>query len=337
LIAATITAWEALGCSVKGASHERSGKPNQDAWKADVADDRSGIVIAVADGHGHHIHARSDRGSRYAVESAVPLLTQWLSQQADAGEEAVRASAKRLPAQLVEAWRHLVDADLRRDPANVAEPRTGAGFTTTVDHDRGYLLYGSTLVAAAVTDKFAARLRIGDGDIMIVADAHSVRPLWPSQQAAINLTESLCQKDAEARFRVDVEFFVGSPPELLLLSTDGYSNSFHNPKDFEQVGLDLRAYLARDGIDWVDTHIETWLKETSAAGSGDDVTLALAWRRGAASRTTNEEQGSARRRMAVVAALAAVVLVASGLLLRSWIMSHWDEWAGQKTEEPFVP
>ncbi|MFM7713741.1 MAG: protein phosphatase 2C domain-containing protein, partial [Microcystis sp.] len=58
--------WRCIGESVKGASHVRSGLPNQDAirWFPE-----SGIglplILAVSDGHGSAKSFRSDRGSRF--------------------------------------------------------------------------------------------------------------------------------------------------------------------------------------------------------------------------------------------------------------------------------
>jgi hypothetical protein len=323
--------WEALGCSVRGASHDRSGQPNQDAWQIGVTGDHAGMVMAVADGHGHRIHARSDRGSRQAVETTIPLLTQWLGRQSGVTEQAIRDSAARLPAQILEAWRQKVDADLADDPVKEA-PEMPASATNTVADD-SYVLYGSTLVAAAVNERFATYIQIGDGDLMVVSAGKSTRRLPSRRDVPLNLTESLCQRDAESRFRVEVEFFAGPPPELLMLSTDGYANSFRDAQEFDQVGLDIRGYLAHEGSDWVNERVETWLKETSVAGSGDDVTLALAWRPEAGGQIRLEPPPPSRRRIVILVASLVLVLVLASVL-GSWAVSRWNSLTPQVSGQP---
>ena len=56
------------GECVKGATHERNGKPLQDSKRIVEISDRIAI-LAVADGHGSDKCARSDRGSAIAVNA----------------------------------------------------------------------------------------------------------------------------------------------------------------------------------------------------------------------------------------------------------------------------
>ncbi|HEY4609378.1 MAG TPA: protein phosphatase 2C domain-containing protein, partial [Ilumatobacteraceae bacterium] len=57
--------WAAVTASVRGASHERNGKPNQDAVRVVQAKGSTpGLVAAVCDGHGGDRYVRSDVGSR---------------------------------------------------------------------------------------------------------------------------------------------------------------------------------------------------------------------------------------------------------------------------------
>ena len=68
------TAWGVRGGSTRGASHLRTGLPNQDSlgtW----CDKTGGRALAVvSDGHGSARHFRSDTGSRLAVEAAMSVL-----------------------------------------------------------------------------------------------------------------------------------------------------------------------------------------------------------------------------------------------------------------------
>ena len=62
--------------------------------------------------------------------------------------------------------------------------------------------------------------------------------------------------------------------QLVLLSSDGYANSFADDNWEESVGRDLADRLTDDGIESVHEQLPTWLGE-SAAASGDDVSVVL--------------------------------------------------------------
>ena len=42
-----------------------------------------------------------------------------------------------------------------------------------------------------------------------------------------------------------------------------------------KIGTDMLSIIKEEGIDYVKNNLETWLKETTASGSGDDITLGL--------------------------------------------------------------
>ncbi len=66
-------------------------------------------------------------------------------------------------------------------------------------------------------------------------------------------------------------------PALILVSTDGYANSFADAAGFLQVGSDLLNILRAQGLDEVTANLDGWLTEASEQGSGD-VTLGLLYR-----------------------------------------------------------
>jgi hypothetical protein len=56
---------------------------------------------------------------------------------------------------------------------------------------------------------------------------------------------------------------------------DAYANSFRDDDSFLQVGSDSWDMVQTDGLDFVNQHLENWLNEASAAGSGDDITVGV--------------------------------------------------------------
>lgn len=308
--------WRLASQSVRGASHRRSGAPNQDSVRTVRVAGEDGVVLAVADGHGDARHARSELGSRFAVEEAAAVLTSWLSSTAGLSDDKVRRSVRDLPNQLVARWRAKVFEDLRRDP-----PPAHGGT-----EDEPEILYGSTLLVAAVSKRLAIFVQIGDGDILAVGRNNMVvRFARGRTDLPTHVTESLCQPDAADRFRTELVFFSStSHPELVMLSTDGYANSFVDEQAFMKVGCDLKQNLERDGIDYVARQLETWLGQTSEIGSGDDITLALLW-----SPSAPDDQRLQQRRsywpIAGSAAAALMLVIVAALVVRIWFPSAWPK------------
>jgi len=120
--------------------------------------------------------------------------------------------------------------------------------------------------------------QIGDGDILAVAaDGTVCRPLPPDDTPVGNETASLSDLDPAASLRV-VSVSAEAVPPLVVLSTDGYANSFRSDRDFLQVGSDLLKMIREEGFEPIADALPEWLTEASAIGSGDDITLGLLYR-----------------------------------------------------------
>ena len=264
--------WQVVGQSVRGATHERNGLPNQDAIHWLPSSGRgSSVVLAVADGHGSPRYPRSHTGANIAVEIATKLIHDFLHSQAgDDNLSLIKdATEEWLPRTLVRNWTEAVAENLKADPLSPVE------FTAVGSADEP-VAYGATLLAAAVTDRFAVYLQLGDGDILTVSDGGVVsRPLSKDDRLLGNETTSLCAPEAWRDFRVGFQLLRQSHPALILLSTDGYSNSFRDESGFLQVGSDLLNMIQQHGLAKVNDSLSGWLSDSTHAGSGDDVTLGI--------------------------------------------------------------
>jgi serine/threonine protein phosphatase PrpC len=280
-----------IGETVPGASHLRAGVPNQDAI-LQVRESGRGlpVVVSVSDGHGSDKCFRSDRGSRYAVKEAARLVFELLDESRGAFNHAELESraSEYLPREFVRRWREAAEADLR------ARPFTKEELETVEEKDgpqalkliacNPLLAYGATSLTVAVTESFALYLQLGDGEILNVSEAGEVvSVLAKDERLFANETTSLCTPDAENNFRVRVLPLSGEPPALILLSTDGYVNSFSDSAGFFKVGSDLLEMLRADGFDSINDSLKGWLEEATRSGSGDDCTLALVCRMNALS------------------------------------------------------
>lgn len=264
--------WQVAGQSVRGASHIRSGLPNQDAlgW-AQQGDSGDGLLLAVADGHGSAKCFRSDRGSQFAVDIAISVLN--AVDMADPDE---------IPREVVNRWRqavqnHLCNHPLSMEELRELERRMGAAARRAVESDP-VLAYGSTLLAAAVSDSLGVYLQLGDGDILTVSEESQVTRPWSRNQELGDETTSLATRNAAGAVRLHVTRSPAPLPELILLATDGYANSFREDRGFLEVGSDLLQMIRTEGIGPITAKLECWLSEASEYGSGDDITLGILWR-----------------------------------------------------------
>ncbi|MFH0754886.1 MAG: PP2C family serine/threonine-protein phosphatase, partial [Candidatus Omnitrophota bacterium] len=249
--------WCVIGKSVQGASHVRNGMPNQDAWYLlPQEEENEWLCVAVADGHGGNKYFRSHDGARFAVESAVNALKKIYEDMVDNGKEdpsfIKRNMEESVPRLLVQVWRRAIDDDLVKKPFDEDEWKTleqKAGNNAQESIEKSpYIAYGATILAALVTGKYIFYMQLGDGDIMTVSDEGEVSKPMPADARLIaNETTSLCGKDAWRDFRFAFQFLVDKPPALIMLSTDGYANSFSNEDAFLKVGPDVLDILKKEG------------------------------------------------------------------------------------------
>ncbi|HYG09294.1 MAG TPA: PP2C family serine/threonine-protein phosphatase [Pyrinomonadaceae bacterium] len=275
--------WRVVGRSVRGAAHERAGMPNQDAihW---LPESSAGLplILTVADGHGSRRSFRSATGARLAVETAAQVINDFLLGQTQTENLSAtkRAAEEWLPVALVRSWLAAVASHLAAHPFSADElspPATdGAELSGESSQANSRVAYGTTLLAVAVTVDFILYLQLGDGEILTVSsDGEVSSPLPKDRRLFANETTSMCSQDAWRDFRVCFQFVSNTPPPLILLSTDGYPNSFRDEDGFRKVGSDILEMIRDGGLDMVNDHLEGWLAESTYAGSGDDVTLGL--------------------------------------------------------------
>ena len=177
--------WTVLSASRIGSVHVRDELPLQDAvltWS-----DGAQAVAAVADGHGHKAHFRSDIGSALAAVSAVEELRRVLGDLTDpeAAGDVVTAAA----AAIVDSWVTKVRHHIEANPFDVAADERHAAAV----HDP-LRPYGTTLLAAAVSGDLLVVLQIGDGDAVLVTDqGEALRAVADDPQLDGMHTSSLCE------------------------------------------------------------------------------------------------------------------------------------------------
>jgi serine/threonine protein phosphatase PrpC len=279
--------WSVTGKSVRGSTHIRAELPNQDAIGWQPASGAGPVVIlALSDGHGSAKSFRSENGASFAIEAAIEEIRSLLAGQPDLTDLTAikRTAEERLPREIVRHWAQMVKDHASQNPVTSEELEKAIQKSSTpVDRealeDNILLWYGTTIIIAVATASFIFFVQQGDGDILTVSDNDEVtRPMASDERLFANETLSLCDPEAWRDFRFAFQIVSDSPPALVLLSTDGYANSFTNQDEFLKVGPDLLRMVRNVGLGVVGEHLEGWLNESSGRGSGDDITLGLIYR-----------------------------------------------------------
>ena len=285
-------------------------------------------LTVVCDGHGGAPYFRSAQGAELAIASIEKILPAHIDEIAkilknvlydhDSGlvqescdkvhsdDIAVREKIFSLLVPLLLAeWKYAVDSDRTENPITEEElqfleienKQTAICYRDalkTDDREKANedlrQIYGATFLCFVAAEHFWFALQIGDGDIAVHDKTGFFTPVPEDEHNFLNLTTSLCDKNAEHEFRI---VFGTRKIDAVICSTDGIANSFANKDQlftFYQKVLSLfRTYNFGDeqtmsGVDWkeaakkrselAENEITVSLPDISKRGSGDDVTLA---------------------------------------------------------------
>lgn len=254
-----------LNCSVIGASHVRSGLPCQDASSSYTCD--AYTIIAVADGHGDPSHDLSEIGATLAVNSATDILKNLADDVATQKDVLLsRMVRDDFPRLAVRRWREMVRDDFHK---RCVSPGDEAVIEELVPYSR----YGTTLLAAIITETAVIYAQIGDGDIVLIRDDESYELFSPNDQNLVGgATLSLAGAEAARRFSSG-NFSVGGLRGLFL-STDGLGNCYEDDRAFIRLLSAIAGMVEKEGVQSSTNILREQFAQFSKNGSGDDISLA---------------------------------------------------------------
>jgi serine/threonine protein phosphatase PrpC len=278
----TLPTWRAIGKSVRGATHFQTSIPNQDAigwWTG--AQYGLPLMMAISDGHGGERSFRSNRGSKIAVEITLQVLQEFIKGLPDPRDlvEAEQMATAELPQAILKSWEEKVSADLEANPfqehelKRLLEKRGPASKEMAEKYP--LLVYGATILATVITQYFILHVQLGDGDILCVdPNGKTYRPYPRDERLVNNETTSLCSLNA-ADFRMRLEPVSKNGPVMVMMVSDGYTNSFPDEDDLLKAGGELLQCLRLEGMDAINEGLDATLKHISRLVSGDDISLGL--------------------------------------------------------------
>ena len=272
-------------CKITGYRKKNEGKPCEDAIK--VLKSGAFTVMAAADGHGDSRCLLADVGSAIAVKSACEALSEygrhlgktdpsnyWNSIR----NEVAMATVKKFARMCLGDYEGRFDT-LSRDEAGELlwyidsfGEKSPSGLTPTQAREKyakskllqGKLekilyLYGTTLRASIVGKGYVFSMAIGDGDTVMLT-SRGIRWIIPKSPAYETGTYSMCDD-----FSVIMSEFLFSYIELdnndaagvsrnsynmklIMLSTDGFRNSFMADEDFCNKIEEIHQLICTRGI-----------------------------------------------------------------------------------------
>lgn len=267
--------------STQGSEHIRHQIPCEDSGL--VRETEFCRIFAVADGHGDTNCPRSKFGSDAACRIAAAEMEKfcqdirenaWESRLLSAGKES-DTLVRQLITSIVAKWIKTVNEDFESAPLTDEER---AGCSKYIDrYDRGERLehiYGTTLIAALLTDRYLLMIQQGDGRCVVFGPDGTVgQPIPWDDKCFANVTTSLCDEDAIQRFRFRVIDLNEATPIACLAGSDGVEDSFPSMDMMYVFYRDLLVYASENGTEALNEHLAEILPEFSRTGSGDDVTI----------------------------------------------------------------
>lgn len=284
--------------SVVGATHIRKAPDNPICQDANYISTRiDGVtVVAIADGHGSEACKHSDEGAYRAVHTFTDVMNdlfedfyaKYPDRNVSVLEPVMTKGNEHGVAKKIEAvWRRRVERKhkdskrevLKRNNEKIEGKKSSiAKANGIIEQSKlDYMQYGTTLLGVAIADEYAFIYQIGDGDIQIINE-EGTRSLVDADKFLGVETYSLAHDMSWNYAKTTMVSLKDiKKPFLIMLSTDGLSNSYVNDEEFKKCCQDYYEIIRDEGFKTVEKELAGWLRDTSDNGCGDDVTVALAY------------------------------------------------------------
>lgn len=273
--------YELISASTQGFNHIKRGNPCEDYGK--VFESELCRIFTVADGHGDSNCPRSSFGSKTACEIAISEMANFCSginesrwdSKILAGGKDLDALARQLISSIVVKWGKAVNEEFAANPLSEEERLECKRYIERYDRgERLEHIYGTTLIAGLMTEKYLLLLQQGDGRCVVFHSDGSVsQPIPWDDKCFANVTTSLCDEDAIQRFRYCVVNLDENPIIACLAGSDGVEDSFFSMDLMHSYYRELLIYASESGVAELNAHLLETLPEFSQKGSGDDVTI----------------------------------------------------------------
>lgn len=260
--------YDGISLSIVGSSHIKTHTECQDS-STHYLSDKFGVAV-VCDGHGSSKHFRSAIGSDIAKNVAIDAVKELMKY-----ENMFSGNKNNLLIQfeknIILNWNNAIHHHLRENPFTDSELEKLSIKDREFVKSNVEAAYGSTLIAAILTNEYCFGVQIGDGDCIVLDEqGQTYNPIPQDERLQFNITTSLCDKVAIQNFR---HFWIQQPIVALLVSTDGVRNSFADERFYINFCKTVFESFEAMSLIEAETELSDFLKRLTADGSGDDVSI----------------------------------------------------------------
>lgn len=184
----------------------------------------NGVICAIGDGHGIRRCKYSYKGSEFACNACIDILTDLYNNIKNLDEDNLETVIKELKEnQIIEKsiqkkWREYVIDHFKTKIPNV--------------YDIDYVLYGTTLIGVLITNNIKLYLQIGDGDIIEYGNEFNLVE-YTKESKVKGVLNSMYLDDAYKYIDLKIEKVNKSDVDSIVLFSDGFTNSFRTYKDLD--------------------------------------------------------------------------------------------------------
>lgn len=283
--------YKSFAITVIGNSHTKQGLVCQDAsFKYD--NDKVSIAV-VADGHGDSNCFRSDKGSKLAVACAAKGLEEFvviheqkfskghLKKKNITSKNDFDKSIRDLVKFIIASWQVKVEEDYTANPFSqkeleLADEKHRKKYEAGIDLNKAY---GTTLIAAAITDDYWFGIHIGDGRFTaLYPDGSCDQPVPWDEKCYLNVTTSICDDNALEQARIYFSFNELSPPPVaVFICTDGIDDNYpvdENEKHLFKLYRTIALTFVNDDFDSTYNQMIELVNAFATKGKGDDTSIA---------------------------------------------------------------
>jgi len=274
----------------RGYDHIKEKSPREDFGETKTTD--SCRIFTVADGHGDSNCPRSSFGSEIACHTAIVALERFSKDIAENGleDEVIRLGSqgptsqeridkkdrvRQLIAHIVYEWRNAVNAEFSANPLTPSEREKCDRYLERYERgEKVEHIYGTTLIAGLLTEKYLLLLQQGDGRCDVFGSNGEVsQPIPWDDRCFANVTTSLCEEDAVQRFRYCVIDVAKNPVIACIADSDGVEDSFASMELLHCYHRDILIYACENGMSALHKYLRDTLPEMSENYSRDDITI----------------------------------------------------------------
>lgn len=282
----------------QGASHVKKNVVCQDYAQLLIPNDDV-FILALSDGHGSPKYFRSDVGSKFAVETAIEALTEfvkefepnkYLPNIINIKQGPIKDGIELNSIECDKIFRHLGSSIIYRWYDKIMShwdnyPPTEVELQKLSVEDKQYFqtndlskripkAYGCTLQLAVRAKDYWFAIHIGDGKIVAIKDNGDIYEPVPWDDDCFGTkTTSMCELDSNL-----IRYCFGrdlSDSAAIFLASDGMDDSFTNFEELASMyGVNIINEIYNKGWSNFSSNLPDLLDLLSKTRSGDDMSLA---------------------------------------------------------------